>query len=174
MFACNCALASKQAVLGTGQSPAVVLRIHLPWSFPVPRLEMHSKMQDDQNECFPITCHEWIPKILLMGEALLHSKISTYPIVSSHCPAPKQTHCTSRLMPMTGLEVRVFWAHNSHTWLSLGAASGPQQRGRQISEIWRAENNSGWGGLHVFNGGWEHMSSYWTASNGILSQLCHI
>lgn len=56
------------------------------------------------------------PKILVIGEALLHNKISTYPFVSLCCPASNQIHCLSRHMPMTGPEKCVFWAHNSHTF----------------------------------------------------------
>lgn len=177
MFHCCCALDSKQAVLGTGQSPAVVLRTHLPKSFPIPCLEMHPKTPDDQDECLPITRHERTPKILVMGEALLRSQISTCPIVSPHCPAPKQTHCLSRHVPMTGLEEHALWAHNSHTfdWVLEQLLASPKRTvGEQICEIWRTENNSGWGGLHGLHGEWEHMRSYWPASNGILSQLRHI
>lgn len=64
-----------------GHSPGVVLKTHIPWSFPIPCLEMHP--WDDQNEGFPITWHEWTPKILVMGETLLHNKIYTHPITSS-------------------------------------------------------------------------------------------
>lgn len=74
------------------------------------------EMPDDQNKRFPITQHELISKILAMGQALLHSKNSTYPIASPHCPASKQTHCLGGHMPMTGLEEHVSWAHSSHTF----------------------------------------------------------
>lgn len=71
------------------RSPAVVLGTNAPQSFPLPCLEMHP--QDDQNEGFPTTWHEWTPKTLVMGETLLHNKTYTHPITSSHWPAPVQT-----------------------------------------------------------------------------------
>lgn len=91
---------SQAGCSGHWAKPCRVLRTHPPQSFPIPCLEMHPKMPDDQNECFPITWHEWTLKILVMGEALFHNKISAYSILSPHCPAPKQTHCLSKHMSM--------------------------------------------------------------------------